>query len=184
MTLITSNNILVTTSTGAVQFSNNLSISSVTITSSLTTNYLTVNSTATISSSNVVNESVMCLSIDSSGGINTNNNNFTNIGNPLGNITLTGNAINITSMNDVFINSDVNIDGNLSCSTLNTDFISTTGHITLLDTNLSTVVLDNIGSTLYVNGHPVITDANISTVSTVFWDDGPNGTIFNKKLDD
>jgi len=68
----------------------------------------------------------------------------------------------------------VNIASSLNVSSINVRHISTfnisvQSTLTFYDSNLSSCVLDTIGSTLYVDGHPVITNAIISTVSSVFW---------------
>ena len=45
-----------------------------------------------------------------------------------------------------------------------------------------TTIITSVNSTLYVDGQPVMTEGTISTVSTVFWDDGPAGSIHNKNI--
>ena len=56
------------------------------------------------------------------------------------------------------------------------------GHIILIDASGTPLVIDSLGSTLYVDGHPILTEATISTVSTVFWDEIGGGTIYNKNI--
>ena len=81
------------------------------------------------------------------------------------------------------VNTNVLNANTVSSNIITTNYLSTLGHISLLDSNLSTLELTSYNSTLYVDGHPVVTEANISTVSTVFWDDlAGQGSIFNKNV--
>ncbi len=92
-------------------------------------------------------------------------------------------SVNVTStLTASTIKANV-IDANfISTNNLATNYISTYKQFVFFDNNLSTCYLDNIGSTLYVDGQPVITEAIISTISSVFWNAGPNGSIYNKNI--
>lgn len=80
----------------------------------------------------------------------------------------------------------VNVASTLYVSTLDADIISSfminvQSTITFYD-GPSTVELNAVGSTLYVNGHPILSGGSISSVSSLFWQPGPNGTIFNENV--
>lgn len=90
-------------------------------------------------------------------------------------------------------NGTMTVASTLTCSTLNTNRISTSNittnylstfkYIKMFDPNNSTnsIEVTCSSSALTVNGHVVATDATISTVSTVFWnDDISGGGIYNK----
>ena len=170
---------------------------------SINTNFLNVNSTTTLSTTTInstlnVNGSVNVSNILYASTINTDKINTGHIVGSLLEVNTT-NTNTITTNNIISNNIDVNTvstsiiasntinvntlnSNNISTNNIATNFISTYQKIFLFDNNLSSCYLDNIGSTLYVDGHPVITDASISTVSTVFWNPGPNGSIYNKNL--
>jgi hypothetical protein len=83
--------------------------------------------------------------------------------------TLDANTINTSTINASLV----------STTNLVTDTISTYNEIVLFDNNLIPCFIDSIGSTLYVDGHPVLTEGNISSISSLYWDD-VSGTIYNK----
>jgi hypothetical protein len=71
----------------------------------------------------------------------------------------------------------------LSSNTINTKYMSTSKHITILDNNLSSIVLDSLGSNLYVDGQKVLTGTSISTVSSLYWSSiGGGAGIFNDTI--
>ena len=111
--------------------------------------------TVTLSSINTSSISVSSINTSS---INTN--------------SLTANS---TTINFLTVNSTINA-STINATNISTDFLSTFEHISFIDHNLSTVVVDVIGSTLYVNGAPIITQGNISSL---FWKAGNYSSIFN-----
>jgi hypothetical protein len=78
-----------------------------------------------------------------------------------------------SSILDIAPTGNVNITNSLTVP-----YISTNVMI-LVDGNASTLEVTNIGSTMYVDGQPIITDGTISTVSTVFWNE-VSGALYNK----
>jgi hypothetical protein len=75
----------------------------------------------------------------------------------------------------------------VSTHNIRTNFISTFGYLVFIDNNNSTVTVDNVGQDLFVNGFPLITEGNISSISSLYWEDDLGagtlaGGIFNKNL--
>jgi hypothetical protein len=196
------NQILVTSGAGSGGFTNNLIISSICVStvevstiyikseiastinastinasyisttslvaSTINTNFLTVNSTTNLSTLNI-SGGISCSTIQ-----NLSTLQFTN-------------GFNVNTINSYLnFNGSVNIASTLNVSTLDADIISSflinvQSTITLYD-GPSTVELNAVGSTLYVNGHPILSGGSISSVSSLFWQPGPNGTIFNENV--
>ena len=120
-------------------------------------------------------------------------NNSTINTNSLNTSTINSSSIitNFLTVNSTFVSGNV-ISNTVSTNALNTNTLSTNTVITnylstfknfaLIDNNLSTLIVTWNNSTMFIDGHPISTDATISTVSTVFWNDGPSGSgsIYNK----
>ena len=186
---------------------NYLTVNSTANISSLTTNFLTVNSTTLLSTTIINNTLSLIGNTPGDSEINLNNYN-SRIGSntPYNGLYLeasTTTSILFSNLNNTAgpyaqigqgqsaFNGSVNVASTLTVSTFNTNqistsniqtnFVSTFNHIALFD-GTSSVILDAQGSTLYVNGHPIITGGGISSVSSLFWLPGPDGTIYNENL--
>jgi hypothetical protein len=104
----------------------------------------------------------------------------------------------ISSLNASTINvSTLNVADKITCSSIftnlvsshniRTNYISTFGFLVFIDNNNSTVTIDSSGQDLLVNGFPLITEGNISSLSSLYWEDDLGtgtlvGGIFNKNL--
>lgn len=111
-----------------------------------------------------------------------------------GSITL-GTVNPYVSTLEINPNGNVNVNGDLTVSdgistnniiaaNITTQYLSTFQNIKIFDptNNTSSIEVSCRGSTLTVNGFPVATDATVSTVSSVFWNDDPSGGIYNKNF--
>ena len=170
--------------------------------SSINTNFLTVNSTTTLSTTIINNTLSLIGNTPSDSEIWLHNyNSRLGTSDPYGGLYLEASTTtsiwfsNINATNGPYaqIGQDqsqfygsMNVASTLFASTLDADIISTfminvISTLTFYD-GTSSVVLDAVGSTLYVNGHPLITGGGISSVSSLFWVPGPNGTIYNENI--
>jgi hypothetical protein len=184
-----------------------LTVASTANISSLTTDFLTVNST-TLLSTTIINNTLSLIgntpadseiwlhnyksrigTSDPYGGLYLEASTTTSIW--FSNLDATAGPYAQIGQDQSAFYGSVNVASTLSVSTFNTNqistsniqttFVSTFNHIALFD-GTSSVILDAQGSTLYVNGHPIISGGGISSVSSLFWLPGPNGTIYNENL--
>jgi hypothetical protein len=70
---------------------------------------------------------------------------------------------------------------------LTATYISSMDNLVFIDNNNSTIILTGQNDDLYVNGYPVVTEGNISSISSLYWEDTLGtgslaGAIFNKNL--
>lgn len=75
----------------------------------------------------------------------------------------------------------------ISTNYINANFISTITNFTMQDNSGNTIVMTGQNNDLYINGFPVLTDGNLSSVSSLYWEDDYgqytlSGGIFNKNL--
>jgi hypothetical protein len=152
------NNVLVTSTNGAAVFSDNIRISTINA-STITSNNINI---STINASTITANNINISTINAS--------------------TITANNINISTISASTL--DVNtINASLvSTTNLVTDTISTYNQLVFFDNNLSTLFVTSQASTLFVDGFPVLTEGNISSISSLYWNDLPGGTIYNKNI--
>lgn len=177
------NRLFVTSSSGNVVFSDNIRISSINATSinvsslnASTINVSTLNSgainTSTLDASTIYSDFIYASTLNGS-TINTVTLNAS---------TINGSTINGTNFNGSTIRVSSIASNSVSTSNITTDNLSTFGNILMFDVNLSTLEINSLGSTLYIDGQPVVTEATISTISSIFWDELAGGTIYNKNI--
>jgi hypothetical protein len=197
------NNIFVTTTNGVARFSDNITISSINVStlnhttvtgstisvlsilaSSISTGYLTASvagiSSLSVSSLTATNENVLNINASS---IST------------GYLTASVAGISSLSVSSLSVNSITGTNASfssLNASTANITSLNTSSIMTstissvnmfLSSLELTAGIFDSSAS-LFVNGFPVITEATVSSVSTVFWNDsnGTNGAIYNNNI--
>jgi len=97
-------------------------------------------------------------------------------------------TITTSSINTTFTTITSSLNANfISSNTLNVNYLSTLDNFIILDNNNSTVVMTGFNNDLYINGFPVLTDGNLSSISSLYWEDDYGqytlaGGIFNKNL--
>jgi hypothetical protein len=178
-------NYLMTTSTnGAAYFSDTIRLSSINvstlgsstiITSTIFADTIDVNTLSTtthvsnnILASSITLENYVLSPIGSFSIINTSS-----IIGPLG-------YISSLSTNSISTNT-------ITSNYLTATYISSMDNLVFIDNNNSTIILTGQQDDLYVNGYPVVTEGNISSISSLYWEDTLGtgslaGAIFNKNL--
>jgi hypothetical protein len=178
-------NYLMTTSTnGAAYFSDTIRLSSINvstlgsstiITSTIFADTIDVNTLSTtthvsnnILASSITLENYVLSPIGSFSIINTSS-----IIGPLG-------YISSLSTNSISTNT-------ITTNYLTATYISSMDNLVFIDNNNSTIILTGQQDDLYVNGYPVVTEGNISSISSLYWEDTLGtgslaGAIFNKNL--
>jgi microcystin-dependent protein len=97
-------------------------------------------------------------------------------------------TITVSSINNTFgiTTSSLNVN-HISSGSITVDNISTFDSLVFLDNSNNTIRVIGENNDLYVNGFPVLTEGNLSSVSSLYWEDDVgqytlSGGIFNKNL--
>ena len=193
-------NFLLTTSTnGVAYFSDAIRLSSINVSSfgasSINASSITAN---TITASTIYADTIDVNTLSTTTHISNNIIASTivledYIDAPLGNFS-TINASTIFGLVGIISTLSTNSISTNSISTntittnyLTAQYISSMDNFVFIDNNNSTIVLTGQNDDLYVNGYPVVTEGNISSISSLYWEDTLGtgslaGAIFNKNL--
>lgn len=193
-------NFLLTTSTnGAAYFSDAIRLSSINVSSfgasSINASSITAN---TITASTIYADTIDVNTLSTTTHISNNIIASTivledYIDAPLGNFS-TINASTIFGLVGIISTLSTNSISTNSISTntittnyLTAQYISSMDNLVFIDNNNSTIILTGQNDDLYVNGYPVVTEGNISSISSLYWEDTLGtgslaGAIFNKNL--
>ncbi len=110
----------------------------------------------------------------------------------VGDLYIAGNTIGEGSENAPHLTADsagnaFMIANSFVTSTVAATYISSMDNLVFIDNNNNTIELKGLNDDLYVNGYPVVTEGNISSISSLYWEDTLGtgslaGAIFNKNL--
>jgi hypothetical protein len=169
---IPSNNILITSTNGLLAPSDDITISSI---NSNIINVDTINA-------NTINVNILSTT---SHYVSTVNTNILIVSTYLQAPTANISSISSSTISTytIYVSEDQYITGNLIVNSTIASYDTVSRNMYLVDNNGLPLHLTNIGPTLYVDGHEVVTEANISTISTIFWEElSLSGSIYNKNI--
>jgi hypothetical protein len=183
-------NYLLTTSTnGTAYFSDSIRLSSINV-SSLGASSISANTIiASIICADTIDVNNLSTSTHVSNNILASSITLENyVLSPLGNF----NTINTSTINGLLgyissLSSNSISTNTIATNYLTATYISSVSSLIFNDNNNSTIELIGFADDLYVNGYPVVTEGNISSISSLYWEDTLGtgslaGAIFNKNL--